>query len=420
MPLISNTEDETASAALTEAVDAVLSFGAAMMRAGNTASRTREWVEVVARKLGCEAVSVALSLDSITLSLRRAGASMTSMREIGPPGINASRIAALEQLAKTAGPGPAARDIAARLAEIESTAPRYSSLQGAAAVGVVSGAFAFLNGAAPAEMIAAAIGGAIGQRLRVFLSRRRLNHHGVAALSSLTASGAYVLADRLMFGLGFGSADYSVAFIASVLFLVPGFPLIAGLFDLVQHQTVAAVSRLAYGVMLLLAVAFGLSIVIETAGMEASRQPPFELAYPLKVLLRAIASFLAASGFAMLFNCPSRTVLAAGLLALVANDLRLILIDHGVMLAPAAFLAALVIGLGALLADERFNIARVAMTVAPTVIMVPGTYAFETIAALNKGQMLDALQASATFWFVVVALAAGLATPLLFSPRRRG
>jgi uncharacterized membrane protein YjjP (DUF1212 family) len=419
MTLISKGEDYTTSDSLTEAADLVLSFGASMMRAGNTASRTHEWVEVVARKLGFDAASISLSLDSITASLRRSGAWTTTMREIGPPAINAIRIAALEQLAKTAGLGLAPREIAVKLMEIESTAPPYSSVQIAAAMGVASGAFAFLNGTAPPEIIATAIGGAIGQRLRSWLSYRRLNHYGVAALSALTASGMYVLTATLMLYLGLRGAHYSAAIIASVLFLFPGFPLIGGLFDLMQNQTVVAVSRLAYGVMMLLAVAFGLSVVIEIVGIDMSRQPPLELAYPLKLLLRAMASFLAASAFAMLFNCPRRTVLATGLLALVANDLRLVLIDLSMMPASAAFFAALAIGLVALLVDERFNMPRMAMTVAPIVIMIPGIYAFEMIVSLNRGQMLDALQASATFWFVVVALAAGLATALFFSPRQR-
>jgi uncharacterized membrane protein YjjP (DUF1212 family) len=369
MTLISEKEDQTPSAVLTEAADVVLSFGAAMMRAGNTASRTRACVEVVARKLGFDAVAVSLSLDSITTSLRRSGVWTTKMREIGSPGINATRIAAFEELANTARSGLAPPEIALKLVEIESAAPAYSSVQIAAAVGVASGAFAFLNGATPPEMIATAIGGALGQRLRSWLSHRQLNHYGVAALSALTASGIYVAMATLMPYLGFVVPHYSAAFIASVLFLVPGFPLIAGLFDLLQHQTVAAVSRFAYGIMMLLAVAFGLSIVIKIVGMDMSRQPPFELVYPLKLLLRAMASFLAASAFAMLFNCPPRTVIAAGLLALAANDVRLVLIDLGMMLSSAAFFAAIVIGLVALLVDERLNMPRMAITVAPIVIM---------------------------------------------------
>jgi uncharacterized membrane protein YjjP (DUF1212 family) len=100
----SSFDRKTTYAALSDAVEVLLSFGALMLRAGNTATRTREWIEVLARKLGFDAVSVSLSLDSITASVRRSGERATIMREIGPSGINAWRIAELEQLAKTLGP----------------------------------------------------------------------------------------------------------------------------------------------------------------------------------------------------------------------------------------------------------------------------------------------------------------------------
>ena len=87
-------------------------------------------------------------------------------------------------------------------------------------------------------------------------------------MSAIAASGIYVLVAALARYAGLGFAHYPAGFIASVLFLIPGVPLIAGLFDLLQYQTVAAVSRLAYGVMILLVVAFGLSIVVELAGID--------------------------------------------------------------------------------------------------------------------------------------------------------
>jgi uncharacterized membrane protein YjjB (DUF3815 family) len=95
----------------------------------------------------------------------------------------------------------------------------------------------------------------------------------------------------------------------------------------------------------------------------------------------------------------------------------LILIDIGMMPAPAAFLAALSIGLVALLMERRFDIPTVAVTVAPVVIMIPGIFAFETIVFFNHGQMLDALQAFASCGFIVGALAIGLATARLLGPR---
>ncbi len=187
-------------------------------------------------------------------------------------------------------------------------------MQIAAAVGLASGGFAFISGEAAPETLAAVLGGGSGQWLRLWLSRHRLNQYGAAALSAIMASGLCVLAAAVGSHFGFRFAHYPAGFIASILFLVPGFPLIAGLFDLLQYQTLAAVSRLAYGVMMLLAVAFGLSIVVAVGGVEVSRQPPIELAHALKLLLRGVASFVSGCAFAMLFNNSPRTVLAAGLL----------------------------------------------------------------------------------------------------------
>src|SRR5689334_15886703 len=96
-------DDRPGSVALTEAADLLVSFGAAMLRAGNTASRTCAWIDVLARKLAIDVVSSNLSLDAVTATLRRSDAWITVTREVGPPGINVGRIVALEKLAKTAG-----------------------------------------------------------------------------------------------------------------------------------------------------------------------------------------------------------------------------------------------------------------------------------------------------------------------------
>jgi len=410
-------DDRTTSVPPPDALEALLRVGVLTLQAGNTAFRTRKWIDAIAPKLGFEAVSVIVSLDSITVSARCGSERLTAMRELGPPGINVTRIAQLERLARTMRPEAPPAEIAAAVAKIESAAPRYSLQQIAVAVGLASGGFAFLSGAATPETFAAALGGGSGQWLRLWLTRRRLNQFGAAALSAIMASGLFVLVAGAGSHLGFSFVYYPAGFIASILFLVPGFPLIAGLFDLLQYQTVAAVSRLAYGVMMLLAVAFGLSIVIAVGGVEVSRQPSIELAYTLKLFFRAVASFVSGCAFAMLFNNSPRTAFAAGLLALGANDLRLILTDMGMMLAPAAFFAALLIGLVALVMDQRFNVPPLAMTVAPIVIMMPGIYAFEMIVLFNRGQMLDALQASASCFFVIGALAMGLVTARFFSPR---
>jgi uncharacterized membrane protein YjjB (DUF3815 family) len=268
-------------------------------------------------------------------------------------------------------------------------------------------------------MIAAAIGAGIGQWSRSWFLHRHLNHFATATLTAVVASGAYVLIAAFAGLLGLRIPRHPAGFISSVLFLVPGFPLIAGLFDLLQHQTVAALSRLAHGVMILLVVAFGLSIVIALAGVDLSPHPALQLPYALKLLLRAVASFAAGSAFAMLFNNSARVVLAVGLLSAVANELRLVLHDMGMMLGSAAFFGALAVGLVALLTDHRFNVPAVILAVPAIIIMVPGVYAFQTLVSLNRGELLDAMQAFAACAFVIGALAMGLARAVYGAPLRR-
>src|SRR4051812_28501765 len=179
------------------AVDTLLQFAAAMLRAGNTASRTREWMEVLARKMGLAGLSAGFTFDSITVTVRGPEQQTTALTEIGPPGVNVRRIADLERLAATAEPSHTPLEIAARIAEIQLAQPLFSTLQVVAGIGIASAGFAFLNGAAAPEMSIAVIGGALGQWSRFRLIDRHFNPYGVAALAALVASGSYVASAAL-------------------------------------------------------------------------------------------------------------------------------------------------------------------------------------------------------------------------------
>ena len=104
------------------------------------------------------------------------------MREIEPPGINARQIGELEQLVRAVRPGQMQHEIALRVREIEAKPPRYSLAQTATGIGAACGAFAFLNGGAGPEIVAAGIGGGVGQWLRSLLSRKGFNHFGITAV----------------------------------------------------------------------------------------------------------------------------------------------------------------------------------------------------------------------------------------------
>ena len=402
-------DDRTDPPALDDALEVLLRFGSALLRAGDTAYRVRESMGALARSMGLEALSAGLTLNSITATVRRGAKQATMMREVGPPAVNSSRIVSLQGIALTASPGLTPSQLAAQLAAVEAAPARYPDAMIAAAVGAACGAFAFLSGGGPLEWLGAAIGGGVGQWLRASLARRGFNQHGVTALCAITASATCALVGYLSSRFGFGSAGHPAGFISSILFLVPGFPLVAALLDLLQHQTLIAVTRLAYGGMIFLAAAFGLSIVVGLVGFDVAAPPVLETSALLKLLLRGVASFVGGCAFAMLFNSSPRAVLTVGGLALAANALRLTLHDAGMMLAPATFLGALAVGILASLVHRGLGVPRIALTVPGIIVMVPGIPAFQMIVLFNQGQMLEALQAASLCGFVTGALGLGLA-----------
>ena len=77
--------DKTVSIAPEDALRVLVWFGASMLRAGNTAARTREWMSLLARKMDFEVGAIFISFDSIAASVDRRGSWLTAMREIGPP-----------------------------------------------------------------------------------------------------------------------------------------------------------------------------------------------------------------------------------------------------------------------------------------------------------------------------------------------
>ena len=404
-----------APAVTTRLLQELLRFGGLMLSAGETAFRVRRSMGVIASGLGFEWLSVQLGARNLVVSGCRNGETATLVRDVEIPSVNTERIGALEALARTVPLDMNSRDFAAKLATIESAPPRYSIAQTSLAVGAACGAFAFLNGESWIGVAACSIGGVVGQGVKSFLIRRRFNQYAVTALCAVVASALYCVAAALAHVAGFGVGRSSVGLVSSVLFLIPGFPLVTALLDQLQHETVAAVSRLAHAMMFVLTVALGLSVVIALVGFSIEMSPQHVLAKPLTIFWWAVASFCGGCGLAVLYNGTWRNVLCVGAIALIGNELRLLLYDSGVPLSLATFLGALAMGLTASIAGRWINEARMALTVPAAVMMVPGLYALETLVYFDRGEILQGLSAGVLVGFVVGSIAFGLAAARFIS-----
>ncbi|HYE39718.1 MAG TPA: threonine/serine exporter family protein, partial [Ramlibacter sp.] len=91
--------------------------------------------------------------------------------------------------------------------------------------------------------------------------------------------------------------------------------------------------------------------------------------------------------------------------------------DYGMSLPLATFVGALVIGFFASYIRRYVNEPRFSLTVAASVMMVPGVYTFEMLVYFNKGDILAGLEAGFLAAFVVGAMALGLAVSRFLSER---
>src|SRR5260370_23130246 len=126
---------------------------------------------MLATNLGIESLSLHITINGMTATVRRNGEQVTLANEVSPPGINAWRIGALERLARTRRPDLAPKDLAAHLDAIEAVPPIHSIITVAVAIGLASGAFSYLNDRDMLGTGAAIAPGALGHAARMLIFR---------------------------------------------------------------------------------------------------------------------------------------------------------------------------------------------------------------------------------------------------------
>jgi uncharacterized membrane protein YjjP (DUF1212 family) len=409
---------------LGQKISCLLLYSDMLLRSGTVSFRVRESVERLGRAMGLHHVTLGLTFDFITLSADDASAlqaqtvdRLTLVRRVFGYGINAHRLSALERLGLDAKPGLTPSQVLASLAKIDRTPPLRANITVMFAVALAAAAFAYLNQGDPSAMVAAAIGAGVGQGLRMRLLLKKLNQFVVTAICAILASTIYCLVTLALGWLGLGSLRHAFGFVSSVLFLVPGFPLVAAVIDLVQDDLSVGVTRLAYGMMLLLAGGFGICVVAGAASLNADAPPAWVINPAMASVLWEVATFVGACGFSVLYNSEWSTVFMVGVLALAGNNLRFALHDWGMSLPSATFLGALTVGLLATAVKRALQVARIAVTVPGIIVMVPGTLTYQAIIHFEKSDITGAVGSVLPASFVLGAMALGLAAARLVTDR---
>ena len=155
--------------------------------------------------------------------------------------------------------------------------------------------------------------------------------------------------------------------------------------------------------------AFGCAL---SDAQRALRQPVSETA-----AAETLASFLGVLGFALMFNSPWLMAVTAASIGMVANVIRIQLIEFGAAPQAGAAAATLIVGLLAAWLAPRMRVPRITVSVPAVVIMVPGASAYRAVFFLNNGDMTQAIAYGMQAGLVVVAIAIGLAGARMLTDR---
>jgi uncharacterized membrane protein YjjB (DUF3815 family) len=143
----------------------------------------------------------------------------------------------------------------------------------------------------------------------------------------------------------------------------------------------------------------------------------------------AFWSALAATGFAILFNVPVRTLPGCALGGAIGHAARTFLMQIGLDIELATLFGAAVIGVVGVLFARRWHVPMTIFTVSAAVTLVPGGFAYRAMMGIIELSIADPASSSAVLVATVIngiktalilgAIAAGISAPrLLFFNER--
>ena len=393
----------------------VLRLGRMLLGAGASAFRVKASMAKVARSMGIQEHQAVVTLNEIIATSYAGGTFRTEVVEQRGVGVNATTIDRLNRYVATIQPRVTADDVDRELDEIARQEAPYGAVLNALAAGFACAGFSFLNGGGIVQIIAVFIAALWGQAFRRWLLRRGYNHFGVWMASSAVAGMLFIGSVVLIELITHSTYAHHGGIVAATLFLVTGFPLVTSIIEMVRQDFSASIPRLVYAIGLVIAAASALWVVTHVFSWPIANSAPPNLPTAAQIPLQFLASFAAAFGFAMLFVAQPKACLWAASIGAVVNTLRLVATEAGLPRQLVIAGAALLVGLAAALVARYTRYSRVSLSVPGAVIMIPGVYLYQALAAANEQQMGIAVENLSSVMLSLTAVGVGLAAARLLT-----
>ena len=384
--------------------------GLMFLASGAGAFRTRAAMNKLSRGLGVTC-NASIGLKAVEYTVIENDETVTNALSNRTTGVNTTKLQYLEMFcdgfAERAGKY-SLDGFHNMLDTIENSGSNYKNWQLGLAAGAACSAFAFLLGAGAVEMACTFIAAALGFLVRKIFIKNHITLFANVAIAVLVSCFVYIAMIKSVSTVLSLPTDFRAGYICSILFIIPGFPLITGGIDLAKLDLRSGIERIMYALLVVFVAALSCAFTATIFSFAPNSFIEYEMNYNLKLLLRLIMSFVGVFGFSIIFNSTVKMAATAGAMGACANFVRLLLIDHHMSAGIAAFIGAFMAGLIASFIKRYIGFPRITLTVASIVIMVPGMYMYKGVHFLQAGNFNEGGVWLCKAFLIVVALPLGL------------
>lgn len=376
-PMITYDNPPRSAASIQHVTLFLLHYAAAQLGMGAQTLRVARSAARIAKCFGYSCHATFLSRH-ITMTLSSAGEMPVTMVGTVPHmGLSFRQLVALNKLSwQTLDEKLSLPEVKERYESIMAM-PRFGAnvlLWGAA---IANAAFCRLFGGDFMAMLFVFAGTMAALAFRLFLERR----HAAPCLSFMLAAFAASMLVTLATFSG-ASSTPQIAIGSSVLFLIPGVPMINSTLDLLTGYPLMAFSRLVRSGMLVSCIGLGLGSTLFVTNLEMGvSAPPAPISCGwAALLLDGFFAAIASMGFAVLSNPRISLMAWSGLLAALGHALRFFLLQtSGMGIITASLIAAFLIGIACVLLARRLHIPGEFFSFLALLPMIPGMYAYGVI-----------------------------------------
>lgn len=237
-----------------EAEAMLLNVGTLLMSSGASTGRVRTTVNRIADALG---YNIELMITNRSLMLKvideETDHFIASLKRTSPHGVNFRVVSGISKMSwKVVEDHWDIPDINAEIDRLVAL-PHYPRLVTLSSVALAGASFCALFGGKSYELLVAFIATFVGLFVRQEAIKKRFNPY----VSIIFAAFAASILSGLSVKMGIGSSP-ELAFATSVLFLVPGVPLINSFTDMIDGNILNGIVRGIHGLIIALAIALGL------------------------------------------------------------------------------------------------------------------------------------------------------------------